>query len=98
MHGRLSIRHSAHLLALLLLVASGCTTAPVQEMSDARQAVAAGEAVQAADKAPDAFVKAIAHIRHAESALQNGDYQDAREHATWAKLHALEARARALAR
>lgn len=89
--------HGLHLLALVMFVVTGCVSAPVQEMSDARQAVEAAAAADAADRAPEAFIKATAHIQHAESALQHGDYDDAREHATWAKTHALEARERALA-
>jgi hypothetical protein len=90
------IRRDWRLLGLLLLAINGCASAPVQEMSDARQAVAAAEEAGAPAKAPDAYVKAKAHIEHAESALLNGDYRNAREHATWAKTHALEARQRAL--
>ncbi|HKF94386.1 MAG TPA: DUF4398 domain-containing protein [Gammaproteobacteria bacterium] len=83
---------------LLVVVAGGCVSAPVQEMSDARQAVEAAKAVNAPVKAPDAYNKATAHMRYAESALETGDYKDARAHATWAKTHALVARERALAR
>lgn len=85
-----------HLFALLVFALGGCVHAPVQEMSDARQAVEAADAAHAADRAPDAYIKATAHIRHAEAALQHGDYKDAREHAKWAKRHALEAREQAL--
>lgn len=90
------IRRCFQTLGLLMLSASGCVSAPVQEMSDARQAVEAAEAVGAQSKAHDVYIKATAHIRRAESALQDGDYESAREHAMWAKTHALDARQRAL--
>lgn len=96
MHRIRGIRCGWRLLVLLVLAASGCTGAPVQEMSDARQAMAAAKAAKAPVKAPDDFVKATAHMRYAESALQNGRYKSALEHATWAKKHALDARQRAL--
>lgn len=85
------------LLMLMPLLALGCaSTPPVQEMSDARQAMQAAKAADAAERAPGAYIKAQAHILHAETALENGNYRDAREHATWAKTHALEARQQAL--
>lgn len=85
-------------LPVLLLAASGCTSAPVQEMSDARQAVAAAKAVGASYKAPNVYNTATAHMNYAVWSLKSGDYEDAREHATWAKTHALEAHERALTR
>jgi pyridoxine 5'-phosphate synthase PdxJ len=86
------------LFVLFAVLFSGCVSAPVQEMSDARQAVEAARAANAAVEASDAYIKATAHMRYAESELQTGDYKNAREHATWAKTHALVARKRALAR
>jgi len=92
-------RMRRYLLLLMPLLALGCaSTPPVQEMSDARQAMQAARAVHADQRARSAYVKAQAHILHAESALENGNYQDAREHANWAKTHALEARQRTLMR
>jgi hypothetical protein len=70
----------------------------VQEMSDARQAVAAAKAVGASYKAPNVYNTATAHMNYAVWSLKSGDYEDAREHATWAKTHALEAHERALTR
>jgi hypothetical protein len=96
MGDKAGIRSRCFGLTLLAAALSGCASAPVQEMSDARQALQAAAAVSAPTKAPNAFIKATAHVRHAEIALKNGDYKDAREHATWAKMHALDARARAL--
>lgn len=99
MHRIRGIRRGRLLAALLIVVVAGCASAPpVQEMSDARQAVEAAKAVDAPTKAPGAYIKAAAHMHYAESALQNGNYKIAREHATWAKTHALDARERALTR
>ncbi|MBA2408414.1 MAG: DUF4398 domain-containing protein [Gammaproteobacteria bacterium] len=92
-------RKRRYLLLLIPLLAVGCaSTPPVQEMSNARQAMQAARAAHADQWARSAYVKAQAHILHAESALENGNYRDAREHANWAKTHALEARQRALMR
>jgi hypothetical protein len=87
----------AALMFAATLMAACATAPPVQEMSDARQAMQAARAANAAEKAPSDYIKARAHILHAETALENGNYRDAREHAAWAKTHALEARQRALA-
>jgi hypothetical protein len=96
-HMSIGLMRDFCVLALVVFAMSGCINAPVQEMSDARQAVEAAAAADAADQAPEAFITATAHIQHAETALQHGNYKDARQHAIWAKLHALEAREEALA-
>lgn len=85
------------LLAISAYALGACVTAPpVQEMSDARQAIQAAEAVGASAKAPERFIQAQESIEQAESALQSGDYRKAREQAVRAKHNALEARTRAL--
>jgi hypothetical protein len=85
------------LLAFLTYGLSACVTAPpVQEMSDARQAIQAAEAVGASTKASVPFSQAQENIEEAESALQSGDYSKAREQALRAKSSALKARSRAL--
>ncbi len=81
-------------VALLL---SACVTPPVQEMSDARQAIHAAHQVEAARIAPDLMESAMARISEAEHALGRGDYQAARSAALQAKRSAIEARTRALA-
>ncbi len=84
-------------LAVSAYVLSACVTAPpVQEMSDARQAIQAAEAVGARTKAPKPYIEAQENIEQAESALQSGDYSKAREQALRAKSNALEARSKAL--
>ena len=85
------------LFAVCIVVTGGCATVPpVQEMSDARQALQAARAVGAHSKAPQSYSKALTYIERAESALQIGDYYEARRQALNAKDHALEARSKAM--
>jgi hypothetical protein len=66
----------------------GCTSAPVQEMSDARQAIVAARAAGAtAANSPD-FYAAGAAIARAEQHLQAEEYTRARLAALQAKRHA----------
>lgn len=88
---------SAILFAVLATVSGGCATVPpVQEMSDARQALQAAKAVEAYGKAPLVYSKALTYIERAESALQIGNYTEARRQALKAKEFALEARTKAM--
>jgi len=85
------------LLAVWIVVAGGCATVPpVQEMSDARQALQAAKAVGAQGKAPLSYSEALTYIERAELALQIGNYSEARRQALKAKNHALEARTEAI--
>jgi PBP1b-binding outer membrane lipoprotein LpoB len=79
-------------LALLIGIVclAGCRSAPVQEMSDARQAIAAAQVAGAAERAPNDFAAAQAAIARAESHLQAQEY-------TRARYAALEAKHRAAA-
>jgi hypothetical protein len=86
-------------LPLLLTVAllsgavlAGCAGAPVQEMSNARQAVKAAERAGAATVAPDVMGEARLRLKSAESHLRRGEYRDAREEAELARTKAVEAR------
>lgn len=80
----------------MVLALNACATAPVQEMSDARQALQAAEAVGARIKAPKYYFKAQTYLENAESALQHRRYSKAREQAEQAKEYALKARERVL--
>jgi hypothetical protein len=85
-------RWASGLVALVLLTA--CAGAPVQEMSDARQAVAAAEQTLAGKPASPALQSAKQYLQAAQAALDSGDYSTAREDAQRAKqlaLHALDA-------
>jgi hypothetical protein len=83
------------LLAIALLsgaVVSGCAGAPVQEMSNARQAVRAAERAGATAAAPEVLGEAKELLKNAESLLRRGDYRSARDQAELARTKAVEAR------
>ena len=73
-------------------VVSGCAGAPVQEMSNARQAVRAAERAGAATVAPEVMGEAKELLKSAESLLRRGDYRSARDQAELARTRAVEAR------
>jgi Domain of unknown function (DUF4398) len=84
-------------LALFVGVAclAGCASAPVQEMSDARQAIAAAQAAGATSaKSPD-FYAAEAAITRAQTHLEAQEFTRARLAAMQAKRHAATALANA---
>lgn len=81
-----------------LLLLSACATAPVQEMSDARQALLAAEDAGALEYADKTLANARAYLARAERALSIHDYSEARKQAELAKAAALEARELALER
>lgn len=82
-------------VAVLLLALTACTTAPVQAMSDARQAVRAARQAGAPRYAPAEYAKALRWLDDAEFALQGGDYDRARTSAARAGDAARRAAARA---
>ncbi|MEM9322951.1 MAG: DUF4398 domain-containing protein [Pseudomonadota bacterium] len=75
-------------------ILAACTSAspPVQEMSDARLAIAAAEQVDAAKHAPTQFVEAKLLLKSAQSNLERRAYAAARRDAGLAKQLATEAR------
>jgi hypothetical protein len=76
----------------MLLVASACETAPpVQEMSDARQAIAVAREAGAADLAATELAQAEAYLQRAEAKLNDNAYREARNDAISAKSRALKA-------
>jgi len=83
------------LVPLLLVVA--CAQAPVQEMSDARQALQAAHAVAENEIDVIRLQQAERILREAESALEAGRYADARRQAEAARAEALAVRQRATA-
>ncbi len=83
-------------IGLIILALNACATAPVQEMSDARQALQAAEAVGARTKAPTYYFRAQTYLENAESALQHRQFSKARKQAEQAKAYALEAREKVL--
>ena len=81
------------LSALLLLGAIvGCAGAPVQEMSNARQAVQAAERAGATTHAPAELEEARRLLEQAKSNLDRGDYRAAREDAELSREKAMTAR------
>jgi hypothetical protein len=90
------IPYRLSLVMLLIVVSAGCATAPpVQEMSDARQAIAAAREAGAARHVPAMLQEAEARLANAEVYLSRGDsspnWSFARRDARAAKEIALEA-------
>ncbi len=82
-----------YLLITLLLISAGCaSTPPVQEMSDARQAVQAAREVHAERYAPISLSEAERLLEEATRQLRAKNYRKARENALAAKKMALKAR------
>jgi outer membrane murein-binding lipoprotein Lpp len=86
-----------HFLAVFIGVVclAGCAGAPVQEMSDARQAIAAAQAAGATTSTSPDFSAAQGDIARAESHLQAQEFTRARIAAMEAKRHAAAALANA---
>lgn len=78
-------------LACLLLVLSACAGAPVQEMSDARQAIRAAQAAGAEQRAPQELGRAEALIDEAQRLLQRHEYRAAERNAIEARETATQA-------
>jgi hypothetical protein len=91
---------SCALLALVLTAA--CAEPPSKEMNQAQGAIDAARAAGAADYATDEFTAAVEALTHAETAVTDGDYRlalnhalDSRERAQNAAKLAVEGRAQA---
>lgn len=70
---------------------AGCASAPVQEMSNARQAIAAAVDAGAEDHAPGELEAARRLLQDAEDRLHDKQYRDARRAALAAKARAVAA-------
>jgi hypothetical protein len=78
------------LLTVVALVVAGCVTAPpVQEMSDARQAISAAEQADAGRVAADTLADARRFLAEAEQQIQQEAYGPARMNAVRAKNRAV---------
>ncbi|MFZ0255569.1 MAG: DUF4398 domain-containing protein [Gammaproteobacteria bacterium] len=84
------------LSAMLLILVSACAGIPLQEISDARQALSAAEEVKADEYAPIHYERAETLLGRAERAMAAGDYDKARGEATFAREEAFKARERSL--
>lgn len=80
-------------VTLIVGLFAGCATAPVQEMSNARQALDAARLVGAETRAPESYQQAEALLKKAEEDLAAHDYGNARDNADAARDAAIKARA-----
>ena len=82
------------LFTVLSVVAGlwACSSIPVQEMSDARQAINAARDEGVSIEASQDYVDALQLIKRAQQKLEEGDYEQAKINALNAKKKALEAR------
>jgi len=75
-----------------MLLFAACETAPpVQEMSDARQAITVAREAGAADLAAAELAAAEKYLQNAEDKLDDHEYREARNAALQAKLRAQKA-------
>jgi predicted S18 family serine protease len=79
------------LSAILALLCACATSPPVQEMSDARQAIAAAEEADAGRYAPQSLQDARRFLEEAEQLLRQEAYGAARINAVRAKNRAAQA-------
>ncbi len=77
--------------ALCVLVLAGCAGAPVQEMSNARQAVSAAEEAGVEAVAGEQIARARRLLESAQTKLQERDYRGARQDAVSARMNAVRA-------
>ncbi|MBT8088384.1 MAG: DUF4398 domain-containing protein [Gammaproteobacteria bacterium] len=74
------------------LVMAGCETSPpVQEMSDARQAIAVAKEAGAEERAAIHLKAAESYLKSAEEKISERQFQQARYDAKQAKIKALDA-------
>ena len=84
------------LLVVTILSLAACATAPVQEMSDARQAIRSAEEAGAARRSSDTLSAAQHLLREAQTHLEAGAYDNARRSALDARDAAIKAREEAV--
>ena len=70
---------------------TACASAPVQEMSDARQAIQAAKSVGVDENSQSNLLEAKKLLKKAEQALHTGEYKQARVNALAAKEEAIQA-------
>jgi hypothetical protein len=87
------LKASLSLVALMAFaMLAGCVGAPIQEMSDARQAIRAAERAGAVKYAPEPLAEAKKLVEQARSRMQQREYREARDDAERAREKAVEAR------
>ena len=77
---------------LCTFLINACGSAPVQEMSEARQAIEAARVAGAEQYAPEQYGKARSLLESAEDMLNNHRFSKARESAALARDEAIGAR------
>ncbi len=77
---------------MLFGLLAACGSAPVQEMSEARQAIEAARVAGAEQSAPENYQKAEALLKSAEEMLNQRHFRRARESAALARDEAIQAR------
>ncbi len=90
-YGGVFLRISSVLFIPWILLLAACASAPTQEMSDARQAVSAAHDAGAAEHASEKVQQAEALLNKAERELELGEFGDARDDATAARVEAIKA-------
>jgi hypothetical protein len=86
------IHRSLTALALVACCAlSACAGAPVQEMSNARQAIRAARDAGAEQVAAQQLIEARGYLERAEASMQSRSYSDAKRNAVAARGKAVEA-------
>lgn len=80
------------LVVIWLFAGTGCKTAPVQEMSEARQAIDAARAAGAERFANTKLEQALSSLKTAEKMLNDRRFRDARRSAQQARDEAIKAR------
>jgi len=79
------------LIAALVILVSGCAKRPVQDLEDARSAVAIAYAAGAAQYAPGEFQLASSALQAAELQVKNGQYRQASRTLELAQRYSSEA-------
>lgn len=93
--GRSLIKRCAAILSIVVLL-SACSGAPVQEMSDARQAILAAKRAGAETRTPQIYSNAQRYLIAARTALGKGQFVVAKRSALNAKKQAVQARMRSM--
>lgn len=91
---RMRVQLKNYLTAIALVTAlavGGCASAPVQQMSNARQAIKAAQDAGAAQAAPETLSEAQRLLTRAEGSLKNHFFRAARRDAVAAHAKAVEA-------
>ena len=86
------------LFLVAISLAACATTPPVQEMSNARQTIAAAHEVQAEKFAPKLMAEAQRLMAEATKALDAGNYTAAKDFAVAAQQQAIKARQLAISK